>query len=65
LPFEYLSLLFCSGDLGHVTSVHHPQVEEGDVRYLPAEILNENFEHLIKADIFSLALTVYQAVSLW
>jgi wee1-like protein kinase len=46
-----------------VTSASNPTVEDGDCRYLPKEILNDDYENLTKSDVFSLGLTMYEAVS--
>ncbi|PON96612.1 Serine/threonine protein kinase [Trema orientale] len=37
-------------------------IEEGDARYMPQEILNERYDHLDKADIFSLGVAIYELI---
>jgi len=50
------------GDLGHVTRLDElVNVVEGDCRYIPREILNDDYTNLTKVDIFALGLTLYEA----
>jgi len=38
-------------------------VQEGDARYLPLEVMNSNYEHLEKADVFAVGATLFELAS--
>ncbi|KAL3849781.1 hypothetical protein ACJIZ3_011663 [Penstemon smallii] len=51
------------GDFGCATLLNKTlPIEEGDARYMPQEILNDNYDHLDKVDIFSLGAAIYELV---
>lgn len=59
-------IIYKIGDLGHVAHVDNlSDVEDGDSRYLPKEMLSGKYDSstIMKVDIFSLGMTAYEAVS--
>lgn len=46
-----------------MTPARSETLEEGDCRYLPKELLSDDYDNLPKADVFALGLSIYQAVS--
>lgn len=59
-------IIYKIGDLGHVAHLDNlNDVEDGDGRYLPKEILSGKYDSstITKVDIFSLGMTAYEAVS--
>jgi serine/threonine protein kinase len=55
--------LYKLGDLGLVSPAGEPaEVTSGDARYMPREILLNNYRHLKKADIFSLGATALECM---
>ncbi|GLU07402.1 hypothetical protein SLE2022_243620 [Rubroshorea leprosula] len=51
------------GDFGCATLLNKSlAIEEGGARYMPQEILNENYDHLDKVDVFSLGAAIYELI---
>ncbi|CAI0447643.1 unnamed protein product [Linum tenue] len=51
------------GDFGCASRLDQSlPIEEGDARYMPQEILNDNYNHLNKVDIFSLGASIYELI---
>jgi wee1-like protein kinase len=56
--------IFKIGDLGQTTwsTPRATDISEGDARYLAREVLEDDYQRLDKADIFSLGATVYELI---
>ncbi|KAL9686109.1 hypothetical protein QQ045_023564 [Rhodiola kirilowii] len=51
------------GDFGCATLIDSSlTIEEGDARYMPQEILNDNYDQLNKVDIFSLGASMFELI---
>ncbi|WJZ90299.1 hypothetical protein VitviT2T_009452 [Vitis vinifera] len=51
------------GDFGCATLLDRSlPIDEGDARYMPQEILNDNYDHLDKVDMFSLGAAIYELI---
>ncbi|XP_050420774.1 wee1-like protein kinase [Adelges cooleyi] len=57
-------IVYKIGDFGHTICIEDVRtIEDGDCRYLPKELLRDDYSHLQKADVFSTALTAYEAAT--
>ncbi|XP_058227913.1 wee1-like protein kinase isoform X1 [Rhododendron vialii] len=51
------------GDFGCATLLDRSlPIEEGDARYMPQEILNDEYDYLDKVDVFSLGAAIYELI---
>ncbi|KAH7430207.1 hypothetical protein KP509_09G088500 [Ceratopteris richardii] len=49
------------GDFGRATRLDGSiSVEEGDARYMPLELINDDYGHLAKADVFALGASIFE-----
>ena len=49
-----------NGTTGQITDSLKEPLDEGDVRYLAKELLDDNYEHLTKADVFAVGISVHE-----
>lgn len=57
-------IVYKIGDFGHTICTEDVRtIEDGDCRYLPKELLRDDYSQLQKADVFSTALTAYEAAT--